>query len=1201
MKGFIIYSDYTTIDNVNYIQLFGRLENQESFVTLSKFTPYFFIRESDLKQVERILKEQELKDKCKIEKTNFTDFQSNSVLKIISENQETQNKITKALHEEEMLTFEADIKPYTRFLIDNNLLGTIEISDKEDYETSERINRIYKNPEIKPGNFSAIGKIELKIASIDVESSKQDDKLFCIGIYAHNFKKNFMVTSNKLEHTISCKTEEECLEKFKQALIDLDPDVITGWNLIDFDFNYIKKLFDKYKIKFDLGRTNDNARIRIEENFFRNSSMDIPGRVVLDGLNFIKDPFIQEAPSIKNIKFENYTLEEVSQQIIKHSKLIKGKNRHEEIEKLYKTSKETQQKLVDYNLMDCQLVHEILEHTKMIELAIERSELTGNQIDKLTGSIANFDSLYIREAHKKNLVSPTTRFSDKQERIKGGFVMTPKPGLYNNVLVLDFKSLYPSIIKTFNIDPSSFVSKEQLKKHKLNEKDLIISPNNAHFKNQEGILPNIIEKLHQAREKAKREKRELSSYAIKIIMNSFFGVLASPNCRYFSLDIANAITNFGQEILKLTKEQIENLGYRVIYSDSVDGKSKIIIRENNVVLEKNIEDLFIKKDKESLGKEYNLKEKIEVLTLDEKGNSVFKPIKYVMRHKTNKKMYRVNFTNNWHIDVTEDHSLIGYQSLEFNNKKEYSLDFLKRLIKIKPEEIGKKARTIISLKKIPLENEETLNYPKKIYEFMGYFIGDGSFHRNKAHQRANKDYYLGLSLGSDEKEVLKKIIKPLKSMGYIKNYWLSKTRKGDMVLNGLKLINLLSKDFRDEKGKKCIPDWLFKEKEENIASFLRGLFSADGCVMIRAGSPIIKFTSIEDSYIKKVRKLLYRVGISHYVFTENSVNKYKTKEKIFCGNTYSKNIIIQNKEVFAKKIGFILDRKNKRASIKTNSSKKRNIKNFEFDIQAVKDLEEIPTPEYVYDIEVENNHKFFANYVLVHNTDSCFVHTKLEKEKAEKLGKEISEKIDKFYEDYVKKNYNRKSYLDLEFDKLFLALLMPSLRKSEDSEEQAKGAKKRYAGLVEEDNKEKLEITGLEAIRGDWTDAAQEFQKELLMKVFKNENPASFIKNFVKSLKSGELDKQLVYRKSIRKELKEYTKTTPPHVKAARKLEHLDSNIIEYYITLDGPEPIQKLKHKIDYEHYIDKQIKPIAKTILETIGIDFESLLEGTKQKTLF
>jgi DNA polymerase-2 len=63
----------------------------------------------------------------------------------------------------------------------------------------------------------------------------------------------------------------------------------------------------------------------------------------------------------------------------------------------------------------------------------------------------------------------------------------------------------------------------------------------------------------------------------------------------------------------------------------------------------------------------------------------------------------------------------------------------------------------------------------------------------------------------------------------------------------------------------------------------------------------------------------------------------------------------------------------------------------------------------------------------------------------------------------------------------------------------------------------------------------------------------------------------------------------------------LESNIIEYYITLGGPEPIQKLKHKIDYEHYIDKQIKPIAKTVLETLGINFEEALTNIKQRTLF
>ena len=81
----------------------------------------------------------------------------------------------------------------------------------------------------------------------------------------------------------------------------------------------------------------------------------------------------------------------------------------------------------------------------------------------------------------------------------------------------------------------------------------------------------------------------------------------------------------------------------------------------------------------------------------------------------------------------------------------------------------------------------------------------------------------------------------------------------------------------------------------------------------------------------------------------------------------------------------------------------------------------------------------------------------------------------------------------------------------------------------------------------------------------------------------------------------EYTKTTPPHVKAARKLDHLEGNIIEYLITEDGPEPIQKLKHKIDYDHYIDKQIKPIANQVLSLFNKDFDSIITDSKQAKLF
>lgn len=182
-------------------------------------------------------------------------------------------------------------------------------------------------------------------------------------------------------------------------------------------------------------------------------------------------------------------------------------------------------------------------------------------------------------------------------------------------------------------------------------------------------------------------------------------------------------------------------------------------------------------------------------------------------------------------------------------------------------------------------------------------------------------------------------------------------------------------------------------------------------------------------------------------------------------------------------------------------------------------------------------------------------------------------------------------------------MMIPQLRmkKGEDEETEIKAAKKRYAGLVEKNGKEELEVTGLEAIRGDWTEAAREFQKELLMKLFKKEPIIPFIKSYIQKIKDGKIDSQLIYRKSIRKELAEYTKTTPPHVKAARQLEHLDSNIIEYYITTEGPEPIQKLVHKIDYEHYIEKQIKPIASQILILLGQSFEDVEKNTKQSKLF
>jgi len=774
MKGYIVYSTYKIIEGAAEIHLFGRLENGQSFFASQLFEPYFFIKTSDISKVKKYL------SKFKVEETSLTNFKGEKVAKIAHSLPSEINNLYREIHKLAD-TYETDIKPVQRFFIDNDLLGSVEIQGE--HESSEKVDRIYKNPTLKPVQFIP----KLKILSLDIESDKKTNKLFCIGLHSENYKKNFFVTNKKLENTISCKTEEECLRKFRDEIMKFDPDIITGWNLIDFDLKLLQYLFSKHKINFDLGRDNQEAKIRIENNFFKSSSANFPGRQILDALNLIRDPFIKEAPSIKNAKFDTYTLDDVSKTILGTGKLIKGRKRHEELEKLYHTD---QQKLVDYNLLDCKLVYDIMDKTKIIDLAIERSQLTGMPLDKITASIAAFDSLYIREARKRGLVSPTTHYSQKESKIIGGYVQTPPHGIYHNVLVLDFKSLYPSIIKTFNLDPASYLGKNK-------EKNSIESPNKVYFKNQDGILTDILQKLHEARELAKKNSRELANYSIKIIQNSFYGVLASPNCRYFDFDLASSITNFGRQIIQLTAKEIEKKGFKVIYSD----------------------------------------------------------------------------------------------------------------------------------------------------------------------------------------------------------------------------------------------------------------------------------------------------------------------------------------------------------------------------------------------------------------TDSNFVETKLEKNKALLLGKEIQEQINNFYQNWVKENYNRKSFLELEFEKLYISLMFP-LTRTKDSE---KAAKKRYAGLIEKNGKEELEIVGLEAIRGDWTEAAQEFQRELLLKVFKKEPLEIFIREYIKNIKEGKFDNKLLYKKSIRKDLTEYTKTTPPHVKAARQLDALDSNIIQYYITKEGPEPLQKLKHKLDYDHYVEKQIKPIANQVLALLGKDFDSLINSSKQKTLF
>ena len=165
------------------------------------------------------------------------------------------------------------------------------------------------------------------------------------------------------------------------------------------------------------------------------------------------------------------------------------------------------------------------------------------------------------------------------------------------------------------------------------------------------------------------------------------------------------------------------------------------------------------------------------------------------------------------------------------------------------------------------------------------------------------------------------------------------------------------------------------------------------------------------------------------------------------------------------------------------------------------------------------------------------------------------------------------------------------------------GARKRYAGLVQEGAGTRVVFTGMEAVRSDWTDLARQVQRELYERLFSDQPVTDYLKKVVRSLREGRYDPLLTYRKALRKDLLAYTSTTPPHVAAARKMKGRPGRQISYVMTLAGPEPALEAHSPLDHEHYVQKQIRPVAEPVLQLLALpeDFDDAVGDSVQLDLF
>jgi len=637
------------------------------------------------------------------------------------------------------------------------------------------VGAVFDDPDVASSDWTP----RLSVLSFDIETDPKARRLLSVGLHGAGSSEVLLLAPAGWEvpaGAVPFATEKELLAGFAARVRELDPDVLTGWNIVDFDLPVLVRLAQRHRIPLHIGRGPGPVRLRGQTG----AQAQVPGRVILDGLYLVRGAFI---------RLDDYTLDGAAREILGEGKHVAGPGRAEEILRLFTDDRPA---FVEYNRTDARLVVDILQKLHLVELAIERSRLTGMPLDRVSSSIAAFDFLYLSELGRRNVVAPSVRAVDV-EAMGGGHVLEPVPGLHRNVAVLDFRSLYPSLIRTFQIDPWNLVRSPDAA-----ETDVIRAPNGAAFHRRPGILTEMLDEIMPRREAALRAGDAVRSHAIKILMNSFYGVLGTPACRFYDARLANAITSFGKEVLLWCKGRIESGGRRVLYGDT---------------------------------------------------------------------------------------------------------------------------------------------------------------------------------------------------------------------------------------------DSLFVETGE--------------------------------------------------------------------------------------------------------------------------------------------------------------IEPKAARAWAEALVKELTDDLDA----HIERTWRVTSRLQLQFDRLYLRLYLPALRHG------TAGARKRYAGLVQPPGAAapRVVFTGMEAVRGDWTELAKQVQRELYGRLFADQPVDEYLREVVADVRAGRADERLVYRKSLRKDPSAYTATTPPHVAAARQIAGKTKGRVAYVVTIAGPEPAADRRHPFDYEHYVEKQVKAVAEPVLTLLGLDFARVVGDDRQLSLF
>lgn len=542
-QGFVLTRHWRDTPAGTEVSFWLATDQGPRYIRLPVQTSVMFIPEAHRKPLDWLLKGER---DVELRPLQLCDFHHRPVLGLYTRQHRQLMDLEKRLRAAGVDVYEGDVRPPERYMMERFITAPVWFGG------TPQATGVLSDAQMKPAPDY---RPPLRLVSLDIETTAQGD-LYSIALEGCGERQVYMLGPPNKTDAVDfkldyCDSRAQLLERLNAWLATHDPDAIIGWNVVQFDLRVLHEHAQRLNVPLLLGRGEEAMSWR--EHGSRNHYFAAaPGRLIIDGI---------EALRSATWSFESFSLENVAQTLLGEGKDISTPyQRMDEINRMFAEDKPA---LARYNLKDCELVTRIFEKTELLKFLLERASVTGLPADRSGGSVAAFTHLYMPLMHRAGFVAPN--LGDKPPQASpGGFVMDSRPGLYESVLVLDYKSLYPSIIRSFLIDPVGLI--EGLKHP--DDRESVEGFRGARFSRTRHCLPSIVARVAEGREAAKREHNAPLSQALKIIMNAFYGVLGSSGCRFFDTRLASSITLRGHQIMRQTRQLVEAQGYEVIYGDT---------------------------------------------------------------------------------------------------------------------------------------------------------------------------------------------------------------------------------------------------------------------------------------------------------------------------------------------------------------------------------------------------------------------------------------------------------------------------------------------------------------------------------------------------------------------------------------------------------------------------------------------------------